>query len=121
MDVPDNLWTTAWLSSGGRPGQPGASVIAGHRGIGTPAVFSHLENVRPRDRIYLSDATGGELVYEVTAVVSVDLSPTTQIDVFGPTTTQRLVLITCFGKYSSKTGTYHRRLVVVTRLLPPNS
>jgi hypothetical protein len=31
------------------------------------------------------------------------------------------VLITCFGKYSSRTGTYDHRLVVVTRLLPPNS
>jgi LPXTG-site transpeptidase (sortase) family protein len=118
MDVPDNLWTTAWLSSGARPGQPGASVIAGHRGIGTPAVFSHLENVRPGDRIYVSDAAGGELAYEVTGVVSVDLSPATQVDVFGSTATQQLVLITCFGKYSSGTGTYDHRLVVVTRLLP---
>jgi LPXTG-site transpeptidase (sortase) family protein len=121
MDVPDNLWSTAWLSSGARPGQPGPSVIAGHRGVGTPAVFSHLENARPGDRIYVSDATGGELVYEVTGVVSVDLSPSTQVDVFGPTATQQLVLITCFGKYSSSTGTYDHRLVVVTRLLPPNS
>ena len=23
MDVPDNLWTSAWLSSGARPGEPG--------------------------------------------------------------------------------------------------
>jgi LPXTG-site transpeptidase (sortase) family protein len=121
MDVPDNLWTTAWLSSGARPGQPGPSVIAGHRGIGTPAVFSHLENVRPGDRIFVSDAAGGELVYEVTAVVSVALSPSAQVDVFGPTATQQLVLITCFGEYSSSTGTYDHRLVVVTRLLPLNS
>jgi LPXTG-site transpeptidase (sortase) family protein len=121
MDVPDNLWTTAWLSSSARPGHPGSSVIAGHRGIGTPAVFSHLENVRPGDRIYVSDAAGGELVYQVTGVVSVDLSPSNQVDVFGPTATQQLVLITCFGKYSSSTGTYDHRLVVITRLLPPNS
>ena len=121
MDVPDNLWTTAWLSSSARPGQPGPSVIAGHRGIGTPAVFSHLEGVRPGDKIFVSDAAGGELVYEVTGVVSVALGPSAQLDVFGPTATQQLVLITCFGKYSSSTGTYDHRLVVVTRLLPKNS
>jgi LPXTG-site transpeptidase (sortase) family protein len=121
MGVPDSLWTTAWLSSGARPGHPGSSVIAGHRGIGTPAVFSHLENVRPGDRIYVSDAAGGELVYEVTGVVLVDLSPSTQADVFGPTATQQLVLITCFGKYSIGTGTYDHRLIVITRLLRPNS
>ncbi len=121
MDVPDNLWTTAWLSSGARPGQPGPSVIAGHRGIDTPAVFSHLEDVRPGERIFVSDAAGAELVYEVTGVVSVDLSPSSQVDVFGPTTMQQLVLITCFGKYSSIARTYDHRLVVVARLLPPNS
>jgi LPXTG-site transpeptidase (sortase) family protein len=121
MDVPDNLWTTAWLSSGARPGQPGPTVIAGHRGIGTPAVFSQLENVRPGARIFVSDSTGAELVYEVTGLVTVDLSPSAQVDVFGPTQTQQLVLITCFGKYSSRTRTYDNRLVVVTRLLPPNS
>jgi LPXTG-site transpeptidase (sortase) family protein len=121
MDVPDNLWTTAWLAMSARPGQSGSSVIAGHRGIGTPAVFSHLENVRPGDRIFVSDAAGGELVYEVTGVASVDLNPSAQVDVFGATTTQQLVLITCFGKYSSSTRTYDHRLVVVSRLVAPTS
>jgi LPXTG-site transpeptidase (sortase) family protein len=121
MDVPDNLWTLAWLSSSAHPGHPGSSVLAGHRGIGTPAVFSHLENVRPGERIFVSDAAGGELVYEVTSVLSVDLSPSAQVDVFAPTPTQQLVLITCFGTYSSSTHTYDHRLVVVTRLLPPSS
>jgi LPXTG-site transpeptidase (sortase) family protein len=121
MDVPDNLWTSAWLSSGARPGQPGASVIAGHRGIGTPAVFSHLENVRPGERIFVSDAAGGELVYEVIGVVSVDLSTASQLDVFGPTGAQELELITCFGTYSSSARTYDHRLVVSSRLVSPNS
>jgi LPXTG-site transpeptidase (sortase) family protein len=121
MDVPRNLWITAWLSSGARPGQAGSSVIAGHRGVGAPAVFSHLENVRPHDRIYVSDAGGAEVVYEVTSVVSVDRSTKTRVDVFGHTATNQLVLITCFGKYSSKTGTYDHRLAVFARLLPPSS
>jgi LPXTG-site transpeptidase (sortase) family protein len=119
MDVPDNLWTTAWLSRDVRPGQPGRAVIAGHRGISTPAVFSRLENVRPKDRIYVSDRAGAELVYEVTSVVSLDMSTNTDVDVFGRTPTQQLVLITCFGKYSYSRHTYDHRLVVFTRLLPP--
>jgi LPXTG-site transpeptidase (sortase) family protein len=121
MDVPRNLWTTAWLSSGARPGQAGSSVIAGHRGVGSPAVFSHLENVQPHDRIYVSDVGGAELVYEVTNVVSVDRSTKTHVDVFGHTATSQLVVITCFGKYSNKTGTYDHRLAVFARLLPPIS
>jgi LPXTG-site transpeptidase (sortase) family protein len=117
MDAPNNLWTAAWLSSGARPGEAGSSVLAGHRGIGAPAVFSHLENVRPGERIFVSDAAGGELAYEVIEAVSIDLSPSAQVEVFGPTPLQRLVLITCFGKYLPSTRTYDHRLVVVARLL----
>jgi LPXTG-site transpeptidase (sortase) family protein len=119
MGVPNNLWVSGWLSSSARPGQAGTAVIAGHRGIGTPALFSSLENVRPGDRIHVSDASGGELVYEVTRVASLDLSVATQLQVFGPTTQQQLVLITCFGAYSRSTRTYDHRLVVFSRLLPP--
>jgi LPXTG-site transpeptidase (sortase) family protein len=118
MAVPDSLWTSTWLSTGSRPGQAGSSVIAGHRGIGTPALFSHLENVQPGDSIYVSDATGGELVYAVTRVALLDLSAATQVDVFGPTAEQQLVLVTCFGGYSRSTNTYDHRLVVFSRLLP---
>jgi LPXTG-site transpeptidase (sortase) family protein len=118
MAVPDNLWVSAWLSSGARPGQAGSTVIAGHRGISTPGLFGHLENVRPGDRIRVSDAVGGELVYQVTRVASLDLSTATQLEVFGPTTQQQLVLITCFGQYLRSTRTYDHRLVVFSRLLP---
>ncbi|HEV2036267.1 MAG TPA: sortase [Candidatus Dormibacteraeota bacterium] len=117
MGVPNSLWTSSWLSTGPRPGQAGSSVIAGHRGIGTPALFSHLENVQQGDRIYVSDAAGGELLYEVTRVASLDLSAATQFEVFGPTARQQLVLVTCFGAYSRSTHTYDHRLVVFSRLV----
>ncbi|GAC1507384.1 MAG: hypothetical protein NVS1B3_07750 [Candidatus Dormibacteraceae bacterium] len=118
MAVPDNLWMSAWLSSSAHPGQAGSAVIAGHRGIGTPGLFGHLENVRPGDTIRVSDAGGGELVYQVTRVASLDLSVATQLQVFGPTAQHQLVLITCIGRYSQSTRTYDHRLVVFSRLLP---
>ncbi len=118
MGVPGDLWTSTWLSSGARPGQAGSAVIAGHRGIGTQALFSHLENVRPGDQIRVSDASGGELVYQVARVASMYLSVATQLQVFGPTTQPQLVLITCFGHYSRSTRTYDQRLVVFSRLVP---
>jgi LPXTG-site transpeptidase (sortase) family protein len=121
MAVPDNLWRSGWLSSSARPGEAGSSVIAGHRGIGTPALFSHLEDLRPGDRIHVSDASGGELVYEVMRVSSLDLSVGSQIQVFGRTSEQQLVLITCIGQYSRTTRTYDHRLVVFSRLLPPSA
>jgi LPXTG-site transpeptidase (sortase) family protein len=119
MDVPDNLWTSSWLATGPKPGQPGNAVIAAHRGVGSPALFSHLENVRPGDRIYVSDAAGNEIAYAVTAVVSLDLSVSSQREVFAPATAQQLVLITCFGRYINSARTYDHRLVVVGQPLAP--
>jgi LPXTG-site transpeptidase (sortase) family protein len=121
MDVPNNLWTSSWLATGPRPGQAGNTVIAAHRGVGTPALFSHLENVQPGDRIYVSDVAGNEVVYEVTRVASLDLSASTQVAVFGPSTAQQLVLITCFGRYMAGPRTYDHRLVVFSRPLPVTS
>jgi LPXTG-site transpeptidase (sortase) family protein len=121
MGVPNNLWIAAWLSSGARPGQAGNAVIAGHRGIGSPGLFGHLEKLRPGDKIHVSDASNGELVYEVTRVALLDMSADSQVQVFAPTTQQQLVLVTCFGQYSSTTLTYDHRLVVFSRLLPPNT
>jgi LPXTG-site transpeptidase (sortase) family protein len=118
MDVPDNLWTSSWLRNGPQPGQAGNAVIAGHRGIGSPALFSHLENLQPGDRIYVSDVAGNELIYEVTRVASLDLSRSTQVAVFGPTSGQHLVLITCFGRYIPSARTYDHRLVAFSKLLP---
>jgi LPXTG-site transpeptidase (sortase) family protein len=119
MDIPNNLWTSSWLATGPRPGGAGKAVIAGHRGVGSPALFSHLENMRPGDRILVSDASGAEVVYEVTRVASLDLSATTQLEVFGPTTAQELELITCFGRYVDSARTYDHRLVVFSRPVPP--
>jgi LPXTG-site transpeptidase (sortase) family protein len=115
MNVPDNLWTSSWLANGPRPGQPGNAVIAGHRGVGTPALFSHLETVKAGDRIYVSDASGNQLVYQVTRVAWMDLSASTQAAVFGPTNGSNLVLITCFGRYIPSARTYDHRLVVFSQ------
>ncbi len=117
MDVPDNLWTSAWLSSDARPGQAGNAVIAGHRGIATPGLFGHLEDVRPGDKIYVSDAGGSEFVYEVTRIAPLDLSAATQIAVFGPSPAPQLVLVTCYGRYLDTARTYDQRLVVFSRLV----
>jgi LPXTG-site transpeptidase (sortase) family protein len=121
MAVPDNLWVSGWLSTGARPGQAGSSVIAGHRGVGSPALFSHLEDVKPGDRVHVSDAGGGEVVYEVTRVALLDLSFASQLEVFGPTSQKQLVLITCFGQYLRSSRTYDHRLAVFSRIVSPGA
>ena len=115
MSVPDNLWTAAWLATGPRPGEAGRTVLAGHRGIGTPALFSGLEQVHNGDRIFLSDRSGAEVVYAVVSVTPMDLSSATQQAVFGPTSQRQLVVVTCFGRFLSGAGTYNERLVVTAQ------
>jgi len=119
MDVPDNLWTSSWWAGGPRPGQPGNAVIAGHRGVGTPALFSHLERVQPGDWIYVSDEAGNELIYVVTRIASLDLSNSTRAAVFQTGPASQLVVVTCFGNYIASARTYDHRLVVFARPLLP--
>src|SRR4029077_3848702 len=121
MDVPDNLWTSSWWAAGPRPGQAGNAVIAGHRGVGTPALFSHLEDVKPGDWIYISDGAGNELIYVVTRVASLDLSTSTRIAVFEKGQTRERVLITCCGDYVGGAVPYDHGLGVVEKPLLPIS
>ena len=68
-----------------------------------------------------SSARPGQAGSSVTRVASLDLSVESQVQVFGHTSQQQLVLVTCFGQYSGTSRTYDHRLVVFSRLLPPSS
>jgi LPXTG-site transpeptidase (sortase) family protein len=108
-----------WTGPGTSKVDDDQGLPAGHRGVGTPALFSHLENVKPGDWIYISDAAANELVYVVTRVASLDLSNSTRAAVFENGPTSQLVLITCFGDYIASARTYDHRLVVFSRPLLP--
>lgn len=119
MDVPKNIWNTAWFGEGGyRPGDRGNAVIAGHLDApGTKAIFWDLDKLKPGDQIFLNDAAGRELVFEVQKreVYPVDNAPL--IDIFGPSSEARLNLITCNGTFDRTIRNYNKRLVVFSRLV----
>jgi LPXTG-site transpeptidase (sortase) family protein len=118
MDVPGNIWDAAWLKSGVKPGASGQAVIDGHLdSTQGSAVFSDLHRLRPGDRVYVSDAAGGELTFRVTALQVAPLDGFPVVRVFGPKQGRFLNLITCAGSFDGARKTYDHRLVVFTELV----
>ncbi|HKN56121.1 MAG TPA: sortase [Amycolatopsis sp.] len=117
MDVPSNLWDTAWLQTGVKPGASGQAVIDGHLdSVRGSAIFGKLDRLRPGDQILVSDAEGRELTFKVTALQVVPLDGFPTLRVFGPAHGRFLNLITCAGRFDPARRTYDHRLVVFTEL-----
>ena len=117
MEVPGNLWDTAWLQTGVKPGALGQAVIDGHLdSVKGSAVFSDLHRLHPGDRIYVSDAAGAELTFTVSALQEAPLDGFPSLRVFGPAKGRFLNLITCAGHFDPTRRTYDHRLVVFTQL-----
>ncbi|MEP6623942.1 MAG: class F sortase, partial [Acidimicrobiia bacterium] len=135
MDAPtgaadDPIWQQAfWYRGSAVPGALSTALIAGHidgpRGL--PAVFAHLDLLRPGDPVVVRDTrTGLDVRFAVTGTRAYTLEETTHPDVLreiygrGPveaTTPQEsadglahLTLITCAGTF--RDGTHDHRLVV---------
>jgi uncharacterized repeat protein (TIGR01451 family) len=117
MDVPGNLWDTAWLQTGVKPGASGQAIIDGHLdSVSGSAVFSALHRLQPGDQIYVSDASGAELAFRVRALAVEPLDGFPSLQVFGPAHGRFLNLITCAGQYDRVRRTYDHRLVVFAEL-----
>jgi LPXTG-site transpeptidase (sortase) family protein len=119
MDVPKNIWNTAWLRDGGyRPGQAGNAVIAGHLDApGTAAVFWDLDKLKLGDKLYITDAAGKELTFQVVDRQFYPYNNAPLVKIFGPSTEPRLNLITCGGVFDRASHSYDQRLIVFTKLV----
>ena len=135
MDAPmgpagDPVWQQAfWYRGSAVPGALSTALIAGHVGgpRGTPAVFAHLDRLRPGDPIIVHDTRSAiDVRFSVTQsktyslAQAADPSVLTQIYGTGPVAgtwpqpsadgLSHLTLITCSGTY--RNGTHDHRLVV---------
>jgi sortase (surface protein transpeptidase) len=120
MSAPRRFEDVGWYGYGPIPGEPGASVIAGHvDSVHGPAVFWSLHELRPGDRIEI-DLLGGttlQFVVEGTGSYPSDEAPLSTIfTLAGP---PRLNLITCGGIFDRVRRAYDQRLVVYARLAGP--
>src|SRR5260370_30265777 len=69
MAAPSRLDNVGWFSRGPAPGQGGEAVIDGHYGLpSTPAVFRHLDQLRPRDTMQAIWPDGRPLPFPIATV-----------------------------------------------------
>jgi hypothetical protein len=113
-------WAVAgWYAPGTRPGDPGSAVILGHvdskRG---PAVFFRLRELRRGDAVTIRRADGSlvRFVIQRTEQYPKDRFPTD--DVYYPTLTPALRLVTCGGEFDATIGRYRSNLIVFATMAP---
>ncbi len=107
-------WGVAgWYADGPRPGDPGSAVIMGHvDSTSGPAVFFRLRELRPGDEIDVSRADGTTVTFVVdrTAQYLKKRFPTD--DVYYPTLTPSLRLVTCGGEFDYAVHHYKSNIIV---------
>lgn len=112
--VPPQSFTDAgWYRDGVVPGDLGPAVIAGHiDSANGPAIFDHLATVTPGAQITvtLSNNTTVSFVVDQTITVPKQQFPTDQV--YGPTPTAQLRVITCGGLFDDSYGHYLDNVVV---------
>ena len=119
VEVPNRSDLAGWYAPGPRPGDLGSAVILGHvdsdRG---PAVFYRLGELRPGDQLTITGADGSsvQLVVQRTQQYPKDRFPTD--DVYYPTLTPTLRLVTCGGEFDPTTGHYRSNVIVFATMAP---
>jgi sortase (surface protein transpeptidase) len=102
-----------WYAPGPRPGDPGSAVILGHvDGKTGPAVFFRLRELRRGDEIRVERADGSTLRF---LVERTEMYPKKQFptdDVYYPTLTPSLRLVTCGGVFDDSWGHYLSNVIV---------
>ena len=140
MDAPmgpadDPVWQQAfWYRGSAIPGELSTALLAGHVDdpLGRPAVFAHIEDLRPGDPIVVHDTRSGlDVRFSVTETKIYTLEettdPTVLTEIYGagpvagtwpqPSTDglSHLTLITCAGTFRGTTHD-HRLAVYATRV-----
>lgn len=119
LEVPQDFSNTGWFSKGSRPGQYGASVIAGHiDSTDGPAVFFRLRELGEGDDIVVESPDGRTVTFRVETVEQFpkDAFPTKRVYSFTREPTIRLV--TCGGPFNETIGHYEDNIIAFARRVP---
>jgi sortase (surface protein transpeptidase) len=113
LEVPQDFAETGWWKGGPRPGERGPAVIAGHVDSYTgPAVFFHLGQLRRGDAIVVERADGSHVRFRVQRSARYSKARFPTAEVYGPTRTPALRLVTCSGTFDRASGHYLDNTVV---------
>lgn len=114
MEDPGSKDDVAWYNFSTLPGLGSNAVLSGHVDwyTGERGVFWFLRDLKEGDeaRVYYSDGT--VIVYRVTQSEVFDAKNAPVAEITGPTTTDRLTMITCEGVFQRSSGDYTERRVV---------
>ncbi|MBA3732968.1 class F sortase [Patescibacteria group bacterium] len=118
MDTPKGPKEVAWYELGPKPGENGASVIAGHSSWSNniPAAFDNLPKLKVGEKVYVKDVEGKTTTFVVKSSRLFDPKADAGI-VFNSTSGKHLNLITCAGVWDEATKSSSKRLVVFTDLV----
>lgn len=116
--LPPSQWMDAgWFSDGVVPGHTGPAVIAGHvDSLTSAAVFFKLDELAPGDDVQVQMSDGTTLHFTVSGSEQAPKTAFPTSDVYGPTPTPELRLITCDGAFDHATGHYVNNLIVFADL-----
>ena len=122
VEVPSgpHRWDTAgWYAPGTRPGDPGSAVILGHVDSRSgPAVFYRLRELRRGDLVEVARADGSTVRFVVQQTEQYDKRRFPTDEVYYPTLTPALRLVTCGGEFDATAGHYRSNIIVFATLRP---
>jgi sortase (surface protein transpeptidase) len=115
MDLPKPA-VAGWYTGSPTPGALGPAIIAGHVTWNGPAIFYHLDRMRPGDQVMVSRKDGKTAVFTVTRVARFSKSRFPSQAVYGPINHAGLRLITCGGTYDTAQSKYLDNVIVFAKL-----
>lgn len=122
MGVPEDINQVGWFEPGFKVGAKGHAVLAGHVDSYTgPAIFYHLKKVEAGEKVIVTDKDGREMVYEILSKASYPTDEAPIEEIFGPSDSRMINLITCTGTFNRDTGSHEERLVVTAKLISDSS
>ena len=114
MAAPQDAQGISWYEDGGVPGRPGNVVLAGHLddAKGKPGVFARLATLTKGDTVGVSTLSGNTYTYTVEKHATYPYDEAPLEDIFGEADVERLILITCSGRWDEGTKNYPNREVI---------
>jgi sortase (surface protein transpeptidase) len=119
LATPSNVFDAAWYKGSAKPGAPGATLIDGHVSSWTTnGVFYGIKNLVAGDSIEITKGDNTKLEYTVVKTVAYPVDNVDMNSLMQPITAGKsgLNLITCGGKYDSKSGEFTQRIGVYATL-----
>lgn len=119
MAVPSNIHIAGWFVDGVAPGQKGLSIIDGHvSGKYSNGIFYDLKKLEVGDRYQVEFGDKSTKTFEV--VEKKQLAEKDSAEYLfqkNDSIEAQLNLVTCGGKFDSKTETYEDRIIIVSKLV----